>query len=91
MLNINYIFQLQSVLSVNKNSNAYNILGISHGCYVAIELSKLIEESGGNVSLLLINGPLRSLKESLVAKNSLEEDLLNIVKEISTKVRLPLF
>ena len=74
-------------MSVKKCGNAYNILGLSWGSYVAIEVARLIEEAGGTVGLMLIDGPLRPLQETLLTNKSLEYDLLKVIQEISAMVK----
>lgn len=73
-------------MALKKSGYAYNIIGISQGSYVAIELARLIEEIGGKVSLVLIDGPLQPLRETLTKNKSLDVELFHLIQGFSTKI-----
>ncbi|KAK6636857.1 hypothetical protein RUM43_010521 [Polyplax serrata] len=70
-------FILPEIVKFNK-SDYYNIIGISWGSHLAMELTRQLEEIGATVGLILIEGPVQNVK-SLVTK-SLEWDLLNLIQ-----------
>lgn len=61
----------------------FNLVGYSWGCYIAIEMSKQIEEIGGNVGLILIDCPPQVLKQNLSENKSWESNLLKSIQGIS--------